>query len=77
MLQVVISFTVEAFVLQLELSNKRKRSHNKKICERNVSLYDPDSVEGKDTDTIEPLVLPVYIHEMANGKPLNDIMLSN
>ena len=47
-LQVVIAFIVEAFVLQLEQNNRKKTKQNKKILERRISVTDDtDCVEGE------------------------------
>ena len=52
-LQVVISFIVEAFVLQLEHANQRKENdHKKRLLGRNLTLSDDtDCIEGTYTCT--------------------------
>ena len=51
-LQVVISFIVEAFVLQLEQANQRKENdHKKRLLGRNRTLSDDtDCIEGTQCD---------------------------
>ena len=55
-LQVVIAFIVEAFVLQLEQSNRMKEKMKKKILERHLSVVD-------DSDCVEGIyIIIIYIH---------------